>query len=69
MVTSTPSTSTPSTRKQLTLLLAVLIGGTGLVSLIAVSATWLIRAEIMRLSRETSPTRSSSPNSSGASSR
>ncbi len=45
-----------STGKQLSALLLVLIGGTSLVSAVAVSATYLIRGEVTRLSRETSPT-------------
>ena len=45
-----------STRKQLSLLLAALIGGTSLVAIVAVSVVFLIRVEIVRLSRETSPT-------------
>jgi methyl-accepting chemotaxis protein len=43
------------TRKKLSLLLAVLIGGTSLVSVVAVSAIFKVGAEIRRLSRETSP--------------
>jgi hypothetical protein len=45
-----------STGRQLSVLLTVLIGGTSLVSVVAVSATHLIRNEIVHLSRDTSPT-------------
>src|SRR5271165_6176220 len=44
-----------STRKQLSLLLSVLIGGTSLVAVVATVAIYLIRAEILHLSRETAP--------------
>jgi methyl-accepting chemotaxis protein len=45
-----------STRKQLSLLLAALIGGTSLVALVSTLAVFLIRREIVHLSQETSPT-------------
>ncbi len=43
------------TRKRLSLLLAVLIGGTCAVAIVAVSSVLVLRGEIERLSRETSP--------------
>jgi hypothetical protein len=45
-----------STRKQLFLLLAVLLGGTSLLAVVSTGAVFLIRREIMHLSSETSPT-------------
>jgi methyl-accepting chemotaxis protein len=45
-----------STRKQLSLLLAALIGGTSLVAAASTLAVFLIRNQIVHLSRETSPT-------------
>jgi len=45
-----------STRKQLFLLLAVLIGGTTLVAAVSTVAVFLIRRDIVHLSRETTPT-------------
>jgi hypothetical protein len=45
-----------STRRQLILLVVVLIGGIGVVAVASVGAVFLIRREISRLSQQTSPT-------------
>ncbi len=45
-----------STRRQLILLVAVLIGGMSVVAIVSITAVFLIRREIVRLSQETSPT-------------
>jgi hypothetical protein len=45
-----------STRKQLVLVIAVLIGGMSVVAAVSIAAVFLIRREIVRLSRDTSPT-------------
>ncbi len=45
-----------STRKQLSLLLSVLIGGTGVVSVAAALGVVLVRREVVHLAQDTSPT-------------
>ncbi len=45
-----------STRRQLILLVAVLIGGMSVVAVVSIAAVFLIRREIVRLSEDTSPT-------------
>lgn len=45
-----------STRRQLILLVAVLIGGMSVVAVVSIAAVFQIRREIARLSQETSPT-------------
>jgi methyl-accepting chemotaxis protein len=45
-----------STRRQLILLVAVLMGGMSVMAVVSIGAVFLIRREIVHLSRETSPT-------------